>query len=160
MDSITFQDLNEDMKLLLYFIVLAVLSLFLGYVLTVRKTLKLVAPENRFMSPNQSLLLLVPIFNIYWQFEVANKLSDSLTNEFYDRKVAEEENPGRAVGRVLALLNILIVIPLAGINMAFGLAHLIYFIYYWVKVNQFRNLLIDHNRYLEEKRRKQQHEIE
>ena len=60
---------------------------------TIRKTLKLVASENRLMTPNQSWLVAIPLVNIYWNFQVATRLRDSLINEFYDRKIAVEENP-------------------------------------------------------------------
>lgn len=151
MDKIAFQDLDGDIKLLIYFMVLLVVAVYVTYVLHVRKTLRLIAPENRFMQPDQAFLLLLPIFNIYWQFALANRLSDSLTNEFYDRKIAEEENPGRAAGITLAVLNLLVNLPLLGFSLTFGLAYIAYFIYYWTKVIHFKNVLVEHNRYLEHK---------
>jgi len=118
------------------------------YANTVRKTLLLVAPENRLMSPNQAWLLAVPLFNIYWNFVVASRLADSLTNEFYDRKIAEEENPGRAVGTWYAWLFLLTNIPLPPfILITLFLLSITYFIVYWVKVSNLRNLLVEHEKF-------------
>src|SRR5690606_13819668 len=118
------------------------------YANTVRKTLLLIAPENQLMTPNQAWLLAVPLFNIYWNFAVASRLADSLTNEFYDRKIAEEENPGRAVGTWYAWLFLLTNIPLPPfILITLLLLSITYFIVYWVKVSNFRNLLAEHEKF-------------
>lgn len=118
------------------------------YANAIRKTLLLVAPANRLMTPNQAWLLMVPFFNIYWNFAVASRLADSLTNEFYDRKIAEEENPGRAAGIWYAWLFLLTNIPLPPfILVAVFLLSIIYFIVYWVKVSNFRNLLAEHEKF-------------
>src|SRR5690606_23507796 len=74
------------------------------YCNTLRKTLKLIAEENRFMKPREAWLAMIPLFSIYWNFVIARNLSDSLTNEFYDRKIAEEENPGKSAGLTYAFL--------------------------------------------------------
>ena len=117
------------------------------YANTIRRTLLLIAPENRLMSPEQAWLLIIPLFNIYWNFSVASRLADSLTNEFYDRKIAEEENPGRIAGVWYAWLFLLSNIPLpAFILVTIGLLSIVYFVGYWVKVNNFRNLLVEHEK--------------
>lgn len=104
------------------------------------------------MTPNQAWLLVIPFFNIYWNFSVASRLADSLTNEFYDRKIAEEENPGRIAGMWYAWLFLLSSIPLpAFILVTMGLLSIIYFVGYWVKVNNFRNLLVEHGKHNEKK---------
>src|SRR5690606_2701081 len=118
------------------------------YANTVRKTLLKIAPENRLMEPNQAWLLAVPLFNIYWNFEVASRLSDSLTNEFYDRRIAEEENPGRGVGRWYAWLFLLTNIPFPPfILITIFLLSITYFVVYWVKIGNFKNLLVEHARF-------------
>lgn len=126
------------------------LIIWVFYANTIRKTLMLVAPENRLMSPNHAWLLAVPFFNIYWNFIVASRVADSLTNEFYDRKIAEEENPGRIAGMWYAWLFLLSNIPLPPfILITIGLLSFVYFIAYWVKVNNFRNLLAEHEKFKE-----------
>lgn len=118
------------------------------YANTIRKTLLLVAPANRLMTPGQAWLLVVPFFNIYWNFAVASRLADSLTNEFYDRKIAEEENPGRSSGTWYAWLFLLTNIPLPPfILITLFLLSITYFIIYWAKVSNFRNLLVEHEKF-------------
>src|SRR5690606_33705855 len=73
---------------------------FLGFLILLivvcwqlRSSLIKIKAENRCIHPEQVWLLLLPFFNIYWNFVVARKFSDSLNNEFFDKKVAVEENP-------------------------------------------------------------------
>lgn len=129
------------------------LIIWVFYANTVRKTLMLISSENRLMTPNQAWLLAIPLFNIYWNFVVAARVADSLTNEFYDRKIAEEEDPGRMAGMWYAWLFLLSNIPLpAFILITIGLLSFVYFIGYWVKVNNFRNLLAEHEKFKKNQR--------
>ncbi len=124
------------------------LLIWVFYANTIRKTLLLVNEENRLLNPKLAWLLVIPLFNIYWNFVVASRLADSLTNEFYDRKIAEEENPGRATGMLYAWLFLLSNIPLTPfILISIGLLSFVYFIAYWVKMNNFRNILVEHEKY-------------
>lgn len=126
------------------------------YANTFRATLKLIAPENRFIKPGEAFLVLIPFFNMYWNFELAKRMSDSLTNEFYDRKIAEEEYPGRSTGITVAILYIVTMFPLSlSILMGINLVYLFYFFAYWVKMNKFRELLKDHNIFLEEQKKQE-----
>ncbi|WP_134088940.1 hypothetical protein [Olivibacter sp. XZL3] len=126
------------------------------YANTFSATLKLIAPENRFMKPGEAFLVLIPLFNMYWNFELAKRMSDSLTNEFYDRKIAEEEYPGRSTGITVAILYIVTMFPLSlSILMGINLVYLFYFFAYWVKMNKFRELLKDHNMFLEEQKKQE-----
>lgn len=149
--NIDYQNLSPEMVQLLIAVLLVRLLIWAFYANTVRKTLSLIVPENRLMTPAQAWLLTIPFFNIYWNFVVVSRLADSLTNEFYDRKIAEEENPGRATGRWYAWLFLLSSIPLAPfIFFSCVLLSFVYFIGYWIKVNNFRNLLSEHERFKNE----------
>ncbi|GGC25613.1 hypothetical protein GCM10011386_16980 [Parapedobacter defluvii] len=146
--NIDLEHLSPEMIQVAVAVFLIRLLIWLFYANTVRKTLLLVAPENRLITPNQAWLLAVPLFNIYWNFVIASRLADSLTNEFYDRKIAEEENPGRAAGNWYAWLFLLTNIPLPPfILITFFLLSITYFIVYWVKVSNFRNLLVEHEKF-------------
>lgn len=152
---------NIDRETLIAAGALAALFLFIKvlYANTFRTTLKLIAPENRFMKPGEAFLVLIPIFNIYWNFELARRMSDSLTNEFYDRKIAEEEFPGRSTGITVAILYIITMLPLpVNILMGVNLVYFFYFFAYWVKMNKFRELLKDHNIFLSEQQEHQEEE--
>ncbi|PPL01772.1 hypothetical protein [Parapedobacter indicus] len=146
--SIDLENLSPEMIQVAVAVFLIRVVIWVFYANTIRRTLLLVAPENRLMTPNQAWLLAVPFFNIYWNFTVASRLADSLTNEFYDRKIAEEENPGRAGGMWYAWLFLLTNIPLPPfILITIFLLSIIYFIVYWVKVSNFRNLLAEHEKF-------------
>lgn len=143
--------LDHETLIALGGLALVFLLIKLLYANSFRKAIKLVHPDNRFFTPAQAWLLVIPIINIYWNFEIARRLSDSLTNEFYDRKIAEEENPGRSIGLTLAFLYIATFFPLPVFFLiALNLAYLFYFLLYWVKVNGFKELLEDHNAFLNE----------
>lgn len=147
--NIDYENLSPEMMQLAIAVFLIRLIIWVFYANTVRKTLLLVAPGNRLMTPNQAWLLAVPFFNIYWNFSVASRLADSLTNEFFDRKIAEEENPGRLAGVWYAWFFLLSNIPLPPfILITIGLLSFVYFIGYWVKVNNFRNLLAEHEKFM------------
>ncbi len=121
------------------------------YANTIRATLLRVSPENRFMTPNQAWLVVIPFFNLYWNFQIASRISDSLTNEFFDRKIAEEENPGRRIGMFFAWTSLLAAVPFPPfIIITLSLLSLVYFINYWVKINNLRNLLAEHDRFRKE----------
>lgn len=145
--NIDYENLSPEMVQLVVAAFLIRLIVWVFYANTVRKTLACISPENRLMRPNQAWLLVIPFFNIYWNFSVASRVADSLTNEFYDRKIAEEEHPGRIAGMWYAWLFLLSNIPLpAFILVTIGLLSIIYFVGYWVKVNNFRNLLMEHEK--------------
>lgn len=121
------------------------------YANTIRNTLLRIAEENRFMNPNMAWLVVVPFFNLFWNFQIASRVSDSLTNEFYDRKIAEEENPGKRTGLFFAWTALLSAVPFPPfIIITLSLLSLMYFITYWVKINNFKNLLTEHDRFRQE----------
>lgn len=120
------------------------------YCRTLKKTLDLVREENRCMKPQHAWLALIPLFSIYWNFVIASRMADSLTNEFFDRKIAEEEDPGKRIGQIYALFVLLMNIPfLQSFAITAALFSIIFFIRYWVKIDNFKALLEEHNRFLE-----------
>lgn len=154
--NIDFENLSPELLQLAVTAFLLRMLIWAFYANTVRRTLLLVAPANRLMTPNQAWLLVIPFFNIYWNFSVASRVADSLTNEFYDRKIAEEENPGRRVGTWYAWLFLLSNIPLPPfILISVGLLSFVYFIVYWVKLNNFRNLLVEHERFINQRNKQE-----
>ncbi|MBK1440644.1 hypothetical protein JHJ32_11655 [Parapedobacter sp. ISTM3] len=146
--NIDYENLSPEMMQLAAAVFMIRMLIWVFYANTVRKTLLLVAPENRLMKPEQAWLLVIPFFNIYWNFSVASRVADSLTNEFFDRKIAEEENPGRAAGMWYAWLFLLSNIPFPPfILITIFLLSVVYFIVYWVKLSNFRNLLEEHEKF-------------
>jgi hypothetical protein len=129
------------------------------YCRSIKRTLDLVREENRCMKPQHAWLALIPLFSIYWNFVIASRVADSLTNEFYDRKIAEEEDPGKRVGTLYAVFVLLMNIPLLqSFTVTAFLFAIFFFIRYWVKIENFRGLLDEHNRFLENLKTERRHE--
>jgi len=119
--------------------------IWIFFALTLYRTLKLIKKENLCILPSQAWFVAVPIFNIYWNFEVAKRVADSLNNEFYDRKVEVEEKPTQKWGLIFAWTFLLSNIPLPLFVLTIiGILHFVYFITYWVKVNEYKTLLRIH----------------
>lgn len=108
---------------------------------TIRTTLLLVKQENRLLVPFQALLLAVPLLNIFWNFVVLRSLRDSLNNEFYDRKVAVDENPTQKQGNIFAWSFLIANMPVPFIGFAASFAYIVGLIMYWVKIVEMKKLL-------------------
>ncbi len=115
------------------------------YANTVRRLLLDIAPENRLMAPGQAWLVLIPFFSIYWNFVIARRVADSLTNEFFDRKIAEVENPGLFQGILYAVIYLISHLPIFPLMSLFAV---VYFVIYWVKISHFRSLISEHNQFV------------
>lgn len=151
---------TEEMIWLLAIIAIISYTIRGFYCHTLKKTLDLISEENRCMQPKMAWLAIIPLFSIYWNFIIATRMSDSLTNEFYDRKIPEEENPGRATGLTYATLIAFANFPFfQGFAVAVALVSIIFFIKYWIKIDNFRVLLKEHNRYKAYRKEQEEHEV-
>lgn len=121
-------------------IIWVIVKLFFAY--TIYSTLKLVKKDNQNILPNQAWFVALPFFNIYWNFEVVRRLTDSLNNEFYDRQIEVEERPTQKWGNLFAWTFLLCNIPLPPfIIIVIVVLHLVYFVTYWAKIYQHQGLL-------------------
>jgi hypothetical protein len=121
-----------------FLIVLLIVAIF--FLLTLSKALSRCHPRNRTMEPGQVWLNLIPLFNIVWQFITVYRVADSLRNEFSDRGWhRRDEDYGRGLGTAYCVLNLVSAIPYLGA--LFGLAGLICFIIYWVKIANYSSQL-------------------
>ena len=68
-------------------------------------------------------LMLIPLFNLVWQFFVVFNMAKSLGAEFQKRGMAEDPNPGQTLGLVMCIGNLVC-----------GPVGLICWILYWVKI--------------------------
>ena len=106
------------------------------YLLTLQKTLEEVSQENALMPPGQVWLILIPVFGAIWSFIVVERIANSLEAEFAQRGMEiAEKRPGYSIGMAYCVLNILFFVPLAGI------AGIVCWIIYWVKVNDYKTML-------------------
>lgn len=106
------------------------------FLITLQNTLKGISPENRKMPPANVWLMFIPLFNIVWQFIIVDKISQSLAAECARLNIpTKDPKPTYNIGLAWNICNILSFIPFV------GLAALVMFILYWVKVSEFKTLM-------------------
>ncbi len=108
------------------------------FLLTLQKTMNAISEENRKMAPSNVWLMLIPIFNIVWQFIMVDKIAQSIGAECVKLNIPTTENkPTYNNGLAWNICSVITFIPLVG-----ALAALITWIIYWVKVNDYKNLIV------------------
>ena len=108
---------------------------YVFYIQTLQKTLQEIKPENKTISEGSLWLLLIPIFNLIWHFIVVNKMSTSLANETKSRNINFGEiQPGQSTGIAMCILNLIPYLNVIGF---------ILWIIYWVKISNYKNMLIN-----------------
>jgi hypothetical protein len=128
-----------DKEFLMVFIVVAVIFFVIAlvieifFLLTLSRALSRCSPENRTMEPGMVWLNLVPCLNLVWQFITVNRIAESLSNEFYARRMDRSgEDYGKSLGTTACVLNLLGIIPYVGA--LFSLGGIVCGIIYWVKI--------------------------
>lgn len=124
-------------------IVLSILgiALLIGilYIATLQKALNRCSIDSRTISPGSVWLLLIPFFNIVWQFVLVSKISESLHNEFTKRNINADPQPGKSIGLAYCILSVGSIIPvLGGLT---SLASFICWIIYWYKISGYSEKL-------------------
>lgn len=110
------------------------------FILTLQKALRRCSVENQAMSPGLVWLLLIPFFNLIWDFFVVIEISESLSAEFQKRGILAEPYPGKSIGLAWAILTACSIIPI--INMFTGIVSLICWIIYWIKIAGYSKQLV------------------
>lgn len=123
---------------LLFFFAAIGIAIAVFFLLNLSGALSAVKPENRQMQPGLVWLNLIPFFGLVWIFITAIKLGDSLVSEARDQSL-DFGDGGKSLGIALGVLNIATIIPLIGILA--GIAALVVFILYWVKIAGYKNTL-------------------
>ena len=115
------------------------------YIITLQNTLYQTSNENRKILPGQVWFILIPFFGFIWQFLVVSRIADSLKEEFASRSIpVNERQPGIVIGNAYCVLICAGLIPVLGI--LFFLIGIICWIIYWVRIIDYKNLLIRNSR--------------
>ena len=122
---------------LIVFAVMLIPAIF--YLLTLQKAMNRVSPENRAMAPGMVWLMFIPLFNIVWHFFIVLNLAKSLGAEFKKRNIAADAEPGKGIGLAMCILACCGIIPV--VNWFSGIATLVCWIMYWVKIAGFSGKL-------------------
>ena len=129
--------------------VVAGLALNLMFLTTLKRLLEQCAPHNRLMEPGQVYLNLIPCFGSIWMFFTVSRVGQSLRNEFDERGTDLPGDYGQQLGISFAGLTLSWIIPYVGI--LFGLAGVICWIVYWVKMAEYNRHLSEGASYREER---------
>jgi hypothetical protein len=124
-------------------LVIFVLGVFVAnifYLLTLQRTLELVSPDLRKMTPGLVWLMFIPLFSIVWNFIMVGHIGDSLRDEFRRRNIpVDEERPGYSVGLWMCILPLTGWVPVIGIIGSIG--SLVCWIIYWTKIKRYKEML-------------------
>jgi hypothetical protein len=99
-----------------------------------------IPPHYRFQEPGHVWLLMVPLFNLYWNFRVFPALAESFQVYFYSRGIADVEDCGERLARWYCYLAPTFIIPC--LNLATGIAGLVVLILFLVEAGQLKNQII------------------
>ena len=128
-------------ELLVVLGVFPLLAVPILYMRTLERALERCALDSRAMSPGKVWLLLIPLFNVVWNFIVVTKLAKSLGNKFARRNVPRVgSEPGKAWGLAMCILFVCSAIPTIGACL--WLAGFICWVVYWVQISAFSRELI------------------
>jgi len=112
------------------------------YLRTLSVALQKCSTQNRKMSPAKVWLLLIPLFNLVWQFIVIPKVSDSLRAEFRERNIRFKGDIGESIGLffcISIILHIILATATGTANMLIPVT--ILWILHWVKIASFSGML-------------------
>lgn len=116
------------------------LGIGLGYILTLTSALNKCSVASRTLQPGTVWLLLIPFFNLIWNFFVVIGMANTLGNEFRARGVVQiDPEPGKSLGLAMCICGACSIIPLLGLLIA--PVYLVLWIIYWVKIAGFSRVL-------------------
>ena len=138
MDSTSIIRLFSGAFFLTFFAIGIAVAIF--YILTLSRALSKCHPASRTMEPGMVWLLLIPLFNLIWNFFVVQAMARSLANEFRLRNVpSPEPEPGKTIGLAMAICGACSIIPL--VNLLTGIGYLALWIIYWIKISGYSQTL-------------------
>ena len=71
------------------------LAIYIPFLLTLHRALDGCSPENRRMNPGQVWLMFIPLFSLFWAFQVVSAIADSFDAEHRKRGIPLWPNRGR-----------------------------------------------------------------
>jgi len=119
---------------------IAVLAIGIAFIAYLSGILSKCSLSSRTMQPGMVWLLLVPAFNIIWNFFVVLALAKSLGNEFRLRNIQNNDpEPGKALGLAMCICGACGIIPF--VNFLTFPVQFVLWIIYWVKMAGYSRLL-------------------
>lgn len=110
------------------------------FAITIKKTILLIAPENRKVKPEGGFMLLIPVYNLAWQFILFGHLADSLAAEYRSRSLElKEDRPLYLTGLMAGAVAFAVLIPV--ISKLAAAVSLVLYIIYWIKLAEIKKTL-------------------
>ncbi|MCH2225670.1 MAG: hypothetical protein MK066_12940 [Crocinitomicaceae bacterium] len=136
---------NFDPIMLVIVIILAIgiyLAIYIPYILNIKNTLEQIRPSNRSVEPSNAWLLIIPLFQIIYQFIIYPKLSESIQRECESRNINKQGDYAKNLGVALSILSLNGIVKyfMPGLGSLMGLGSLVVFIIFWVKIYNFKDL--------------------
>lgn len=125
------------MALAMFFLVMIAINVAICYLYML--ILQRVPPQHRKMEPTMVWLLLIPCFNLVWNFFVYLRVPESVQSYLESTGRTDQGDCGRGVGMAYAICTALTVIPF--VNYLTGPAALVLLIIFLVKMFQVKKLL-------------------
>jgi hypothetical protein len=118
------------------------------FALAIIKTLNEISEKNRKITPTLVWLLVIPGFNVLWNFFVALRLSQSLKDELDERNFEVQGKPTLIIGLAYAIISssALFIPPPKDVQHSLvygviGIAAIVTFVQYWMKINWYKKVL-------------------
>ena len=118
--------------------VMLIVSVVVAYLLMT--CFQRIPQEHRLMEPGMVWLLMIPCFNLIWNFVVFPKLSRSYKSYFNAAGDESEGNCGETLGLAYSISVVCTLVPV--INGIAGLVALVLLIMYLVKVMELKNKIL------------------
>lgn len=125
------------------------LGLAISFLMAMNSVLTIISPANRRTEPSSVWLMLIPLFNLVWQFILYKKLTDSITAEYRSKGLTDTADRSYKIGMIAAscLAGSTVIGAIwdersAGQSIL-SLIGLIAWIALWVQVNNHRKRLIE-----------------
>lgn len=130
--------------LLIYLIlIVGIILLVVYYYKTLIDTMAYVRPQNRLTGVANILFMWIPLFNLIYGFIIYPKICDSIKNEYRSQGLAEDGDFGKGLAITMCALAFGAFIPI--VNFLTPLATLIIWIIFWVKINGYKEVLMQKN---------------
>ncbi|WP_005036998.1 hypothetical protein [Holophaga foetida] len=113
------------------------LAIAIAIILFLGKCLKKVPAPYRKMEPGMVWLLIIPLFNLVWNFFVYKAISESYQGYFQSQGRTDVGDCGKNLGLAYCICSCLCIIPV--VNMLAGIATLVLFIMCLVKFAGYKN---------------------
>lgn len=119
------------------------LAIMVVVIILLIKPLQKIPQHHRKIEPGMVWLLLIPLFNLVWNFFVYPRISQSFQSYFAEKGRTDVGDCGHAIGLALAICAALTWIPYAGCVVT--VAVLVLLILYLVKIHGLANMIDEGN---------------